>query len=681
MSKKGVSAVSGNIAPVVGEEYTYHIAGWYPDTSASERKPDQVTWELFRKRSDGRFTSTHIKKKGISTFTFGEGSLGHTYRLEGYLHEPEGGGLIITPKRNKIPKITKVDLLYVDDTPGSTFSFMEKLRARAYCTNMFNKEVLFTLWEDDAKGSGHNGSNKAIDTKKSRVNENGVAAAEFMLTKALMQKAMQGEADAKQLEFYVTVEYYKNKKHATDNVEVNNPFPQPQKPKAPTPSTKPKPTAPPKAKGSPAETKPASKKEEKGIGDRIAEIGKELWDWFETQGTVIKDKLPTIEKPEGKSPAVVKEQKQEEKEDKEKLIIFPLLVKPENDKENKWGKTRNWTAKQGANMTTFNAGRDHGKRKHAARDLYTNPLEPVVAIADGIVLEVRAFYCQTNQVSIRHTLKDGRDFIIRYGELDPKSIKVKKGDEVTQKQELGKTGKLLKYVKKTNKYVPLMKIGNDIVFMLHFEHFTGSYGFDVDKSPLSNDTKPYSRRGDLIDSLAILQEGYKNSFGKKIEIDHRVEREFTEHDARLALMKIYDLYGKEMAQTIESIYRWECKHFKSKQYKNCGAPGMEVSGDKPAPNYGWDGSLYKEHPEYTPVGLWESFENKGKSGAGGNAQVTDRKKKYIKFPSVEAGMMYIVHFIKRYDGNVGRWHSLDPTIQQNYKKDIKTAVPRIVNSF
>ena len=68
-----------------------------------------------------------------------------------------------------------------------------------------------------------------------------------------------------------------------------------------------------KAKGSPAETKPASKKEEKGIGDRIAEMGKELWDWFETQGTVIKDKLPTIEKPEGRSPAVVNEQKIEQK--------------------------------------------------------------------------------------------------------------------------------------------------------------------------------------------------------------------------------------------------------------------------------------------------------------------------------------------------------------------------------
>jgi hypothetical protein len=310
MSKKGVSVVSGNMSPAVGEKHTYHIAGWYPDTPLSERKPEQVTWELFKKRSDGRFTSTNIKKKGTSTFTFGEAALGNTYRLEGYLYEPEGGGLIITPKQNKVSQISKVDLFYVDDTKGSTFSFMEKLRARANTVNMMGKELVFTLWEDDAKGSGHNESNKTIDTKRARVNEKGLATAEFMLTKALMQKAMQGEADAKQLEFYVTVEYYSKKKHATDNVNINNPFPQPRRSSASTPSTKPKPTAPPKAKGSPAEQKPESKKEERGIVASIAELGKELWDWWESKGTATKNKQPTVQQPEGKSAAIVKETSQ-----------------------------------------------------------------------------------------------------------------------------------------------------------------------------------------------------------------------------------------------------------------------------------------------------------------------------------------------------------------------------------
>jgi len=369
-------------------------------------------------------------------------------------------------------------------------------------------------------------------------------------------------------------------------------------------------------------------------------------------------------------------------DNKPKAIIFPLLVKPENDENNKWGKNRNWTAKQGNNMTTFNASRDGGKRKHAARDLYTKALETVVAIADGKVLSVKEFYCETSQVSIRHTLKDGRDFIIRYGELDPKSTKLKVGDLVAQKQEIGKTGKLLKYIRKTNQHVPLMKIDDTIVFMLHFEHFGGLLGFDLSSNPLSDNSKQFNRRRDLIDSLAILQEGYNNTFGTNSPIiNNQNPHEFTEHDARLALMKICDLYGKEMAQTIESIYRWEGKHFKSDQFKICGSPGMEATMNGTAPNYGWDGYLYKKHTEYTPVGIWESMENAGMSGKGGNKQDTVNKKKYIKFPSVEAGMMYIVDFIERHNGNVGRWHSTDSAVQKNYEKDIKQAIPRIVNSF
>ncbi|WP_283420777.1 hypothetical protein [Chryseobacterium profundimaris] len=90
---------------------------------------------------------------------------------------------------------------------------------------------------------------------------------------------MQGETDPKQVEFYVTVEYYKNKKHATENVELNNPFPQ-------TPKSQPKQPSPPsvpKAKGSPAEQKPKSKKEEKGIMESIADQFLELWDWSESK--------------------------------------------------------------------------------------------------------------------------------------------------------------------------------------------------------------------------------------------------------------------------------------------------------------------------------------------------------------------------------------------------------------
>ncbi|QYS88820.1 hypothetical protein [Flavobacterium davisii] len=296
--KKGISVISGVTSPTVGEKMTYHISEWYPNTPLSEREKANVTWELFKKRSDGRFTTTHVKKKGDSSFTFGESSAGETYRLEAYLYQPEGGGLIITPKASRIPKICKVDLTYVDDSKGSVFSFTEKLRAKAHCVNMFNKEILFTLWEDDAKGSGHNASNKLIDTKKAKVDLYGNVVVDFMLTKALMKKAMQGETDIRELEFYVTVEYYRNKKHTTANVDIQNPLPTENTPPS-------QPTGIKKAKGSPAEEKPKSKKEESGLLNPISETLGEIWDWVETQGTALRDKPHTIEIPEGKSPAIV----------------------------------------------------------------------------------------------------------------------------------------------------------------------------------------------------------------------------------------------------------------------------------------------------------------------------------------------------------------------------------------
>lgn len=156
---------------------------------------------------------------------------------------------------------------------------------------------------------------------------------------------------------------------------------------------------------------------------------------------------------------------------------------------------------------------------------------------------------------------------------------------------------------------------------------------------------------------------------------------FTIDDAEVALKKINKRYGKEMAKNVEMMYRWECDHFRSGQYINCGAPGMEVSEHSKGPEYGWDGDLYKKFPEFTPVGLWSAYENVGKSGKGGNAQVTNKQKKYIMFPTVEAGMHYVAEFILRHNGNIGRWHSLDKTKQNNYVKDIQSTIPRISNKF
>ena len=184
-------------------------------------------------------------------------------------------------------------------------------------------------------------------------------------------------------------------------------------------------------------------------------------------------------------------------------IIFPLLEKPTNDTNLQWGKNYNWQDDDGHNQATFDSFRDHGRRKHAARDLYTEPKALVIAVANGEVLETRYFYAGTHQVTVLHKLKDGRKFIARYGELDPDSIEVKKGDKVEQGKVLGKTGKLL------GKSV----ISGYDIYMLHFEIFSAEKEENIN-NPLTNKVNgsPFQRRKDLLDSIDILLEGYKNTF-------------------------------------------------------------------------------------------------------------------------------------------------------------------------
>ncbi len=302
MAKKGVSKISGNTAPVIGEKTTYQVSEWYAGTAAGQRNSSLVTWELFKKRRNGTFTTTHIRKKGVNHFTFGQVAAGETYRLEAYLFHPEGRGLVITPKPAAVPKIKKVELLYVDNSKGTVFSFFEKLRAQATCVNMLGKELVFTLWEDDKTGPGHHAGNQPIESKKARVNKNGIAMAEFALTAALMRQAAKGELDS-QLEFYVTVEYYANKKHATNNVHVANPY-------YTAPAANPAPAAPKSeqnlpAPAAPAPTTPAKEKEE-----NIKDVPQtQPADSQQASGTATVDQPPTNPILDGKSDAVVKHTK------------------------------------------------------------------------------------------------------------------------------------------------------------------------------------------------------------------------------------------------------------------------------------------------------------------------------------------------------------------------------------
>lgn len=112
---------------------------------------------------------------------------------------------------------------------------------------MFNKEVEFQLWEDDAPGPGHNANinknNQLPQTFKGRVNEKGIAELKIsLLSNASILKAiankymMSGDKDeGVNHEYYVTASYVgKIQKASQVNVDVVNPAHQP-KPKDDSP--------------------------------------------------------------------------------------------------------------------------------------------------------------------------------------------------------------------------------------------------------------------------------------------------------------------------------------------------------------------------------------------------------------------------------------------------------------
>ncbi|MEK2485283.1 peptidoglycan DD-metalloendopeptidase family protein [Providencia stuartii] len=187
-------------------------------------------------------------------------------------------------------------------------------------------------------------------------------------------------------------------------------------------------------------------------------------------------------------------------------IIFPLRTKPLNNPDGDF-KAYNWRDRNKGNQTVFGRNRNGGRRKHAAIDLYTKAEEPIVAICEGKVIGITSFYKKTDQITIQHKTKDGREFIIRYGEVSPKKnlILVKKGDVVKQGQVIGHTGLL-----REKNDDPSMIINKTIIYMLHFEYYTDS---SDTATPLTDTQRePYLRRKDIADPIEILTEGYNNTF-------------------------------------------------------------------------------------------------------------------------------------------------------------------------
>jgi len=237
--------IIGNQNPMVGKTYPYEIQ----PSGFSFGLKGEYEWHLFKKQKNGSWKDITGKPKTGEkvTYNFGEIALGIEFQMKvyeikkGILPElPETKELVGTftliPTSNKVPKIDKVILFNRGAKDVNKASYRDTLIAQAHCIAMFNKEIEFHLWEDDAPGKGHdaniNKNNRHTRSYKARVNEKGIAEVSIPLMsdeKILRQMANQfmmrgDENEGANHEYYVTATYSGKIQGASQvNVDVANP--------------------------------------------------------------------------------------------------------------------------------------------------------------------------------------------------------------------------------------------------------------------------------------------------------------------------------------------------------------------------------------------------------------------------------------------------------------------------
>lgn len=136
-----------------------------------------------------------------------------------------------------------------------------------------------------------------------------------------------------------------------------------------------------------------------------------------------------------------------------------------------------------------------------------------------------------------------------------------------------------------------------------------------------------------------------------------------------ALERVKNMFGPEIAKNVERIYRLETRNFDSEQYRKTFSAGQEaVEGIDKYP-YGWNDSFWNKYPTLRPIGLV------------GMNDVSGTYARFIKYPNVTAGMLYLGDFLRRYNNNPGRWFTTNDAAQKTYNEKIASITPLLTISL
>ncbi|RNA61966.1 hypothetical protein D1631_08475 [Chryseobacterium nematophagum] len=238
--------ILGNTHPIIGQKEMYSIVSLTHTGLGLSHKPfgeliktPKREWDVMIQTKTGWRKANNNKEGDRVPYTFGQKSLKYKGIKIVVRQGDDYGELIIHPQRAKEQRISKVELLdvnYQKIPKGKKISYKDTIIARAYCIEMFNMPISFTLWEDDANGEGHNpminGLNRinlipVFDT----VNEDGIAQVSFRLPEYTLAvqiaNARTGLGDKDEgatHEYYVTADAVESHiQKASANVNVINP--------------------------------------------------------------------------------------------------------------------------------------------------------------------------------------------------------------------------------------------------------------------------------------------------------------------------------------------------------------------------------------------------------------------------------------------------------------------------
>ncbi len=137
-----------------------------------------------------------------------------------------------------------------------------------------------------------------------------------------------------------------------------------------------------------------------------------------------------------------------------------------------------------------------------------------------------------------------------------------------------------------------------------------------------------------------------------------IVQKITEGKLKVAFYKASQKYGVDLAAQVEQLFRKETRNFESTQFKKCLSAGMEVGTiGKTVFPFGWSSlrEFVNKNPKYKNGYDTITFRENG----------TGRLKTFIKFPSLEASVLFTCFMVKK-RGHVGKWRSLDEKIADTY---------------